>query len=228
MTEIYIMPGNVAIFVDGDNLHSRHAAEILTLGQSLGSLGLVRVYGGETALPHWADQPAFQFVFSGTGKNAADLHLAIDAVDFTARHTVRHVLLCSSDGDFFHLARHLREKGLEVTGFGDKTKVTDRFKAACSAFQFASPPQISPCTTENGQAANSLDQKIKDAIATNSQNGQGIALVDLAAIMYKKHSVRISHQPERTWRAYLGKRTSMYNLDPRGPKARVRFIPSGF
>jgi hypothetical protein len=46
--------------------------------------------------------------------------------------------------------------------------------------------------------------------------------------MRTQHNTVISHHPEGNWRGYLTKRKSLFELDARGPEARVRFIPNGF
>ena len=65
-------------------------------------------------------------------------------------------------------------------------------------------------------------------IADHSQRGQGIRIADLSARMRAAHRTRISTFAERTWRAYLAARPLLYELDPRGPEARVRFLRDGF
>lgn len=51
---------------------------------------------------------------------------------------------------------------------------------------------------------------------------------ELAPKMHAKHGTQISRQPEGTWRGYLSKRPTLYDLDPKGPGAMVRFRPEGF
>tara|TARA_R100000988_G_C3877213_1_gene106616 strand:- start:272 stop:427 length:156 start_codon:yes stop_codon:yes gene_type:complete len=46
--------------------------------------------------------------------------------------------------------------------------------------------------------------------------------------MHKLHGVMISKSPEKSWRAYLAKRPALYSLDPKGPKAKVRYRPDAF
>jgi hypothetical protein len=42
------------------------------------------------------------------------------------------------------------------------------------------------------------------------------------------HGVQISTLPEKKWRTYLSARPALYELDPRGPDAHVRFKARGF
>ena len=68
------------------------------------------------------------------GKNAADIALAIDAVDLSYRARLDGFLLVSSDSDFTRLAQRLREGGFAVYGFGE-SKTPRAFRSAC--YQFA-------------------------------------------------------------------------------------------
>ncbi|MCV2865605.1 NYN domain-containing protein [Albidovulum sediminicola] len=122
----------------------------------------------------WHGAAGFRLIHAGTGKNAADLLLCIDAMELAMGQSFSDVVIASSDGDFAHLAVQLRERGLRVIGVGE-AKAPPLFRAACTRFEVVS-----------GKA------------------------------------------PERTWRAYLAARPSLYELDPRGPEAKVRFLPAGF
>ena len=46
--------------------------------------------------------------------------------------------------------------------------------------------------------------------------------------MKNAHGVKISELPEKRWRSYLAVRPALYDLDPKGPEALVRFRPEGF
>ena len=67
------------------------------------------------------------------GKNAADIALAIDAVDLSYRERLDGFVLVSSDSDFTRLAQRLREGGFAVYGFGE-SKTPRAFRSACHRF----------------------------------------------------------------------------------------------
>ena len=68
------------------------------------------------------------------GKNAADIALAVDAMDLLYRDRLDGIALMSSDSDFTRLAQRLREGGLAVYGFGE-SKTPGAFRAACHRFE---------------------------------------------------------------------------------------------
>ena len=68
------------------------------------------------------------------GKNAADIALAIDAVELSYRVRLDGFLLVSSDSDFTGLAQRLRECGFSVFGFGE-SRTPRAFRSACHRFE---------------------------------------------------------------------------------------------
>lgn len=72
------------------------------------------------------------------------------------------------------------------------------------------------------------DRQIRDMIARHNPKAHSIRINLLAPWMHAQHSIKISTHPERSWRAYLAARPHLFDLDPKGPAAMVRFIPDGF
>lgn len=224
------MFSNVAIFVDGDNVACSNADKIKALGASAGQIQLAKVYGNQQALSNWAACPDFHFVYSGSGKNASDLLLTIEATEFTLLQNIQTVVIATSDSDFSHLARHLRERGIVAIGCGsDKAK--PKLRSAFSKFSVLQATQTKP--KDSGNAAvekkiSTLDLRIKDVIAEHSIAGKGMRLADMAPIVSRLTGTKISQRPERTWRNYLAQRNTLFAMDPRGPEAKVRYLPDGF
>jgi hypothetical protein len=73
-----------------------------------------------------------------------------------------------------------------------------------------------------------LDRNIRAMIAQHSKLGAGMRIAELAPKMHLSHGIKISALPEKTWRAYLTARPKLFDVDPRGPEAMVRFRPDGF
>lgn len=232
------MPDHVAVFVDGENISAEHAAAILGIASGHGVSDIVRVYGNAAAQPKWDGMPGFRFIHSGTGKNATDILLTVQAMEAALRGSFAALIVASSDRDFTHLVTRVRELGIAVIGVGE-AKAAPQFRAACTSFELLKPiaiavrpaaqqPVATSQTMKVEQGATELDRKIFAFIKANSVSGQGVRLSLLGPQMHAQHRVRISSSPERTWRAYLGARPNLYDLDPRGPEAKVRFKPAGF
>lgn len=229
----------VAILIDGDNISASHSARVASLGATAGRVDLSRAYANATNGSGWTAVPGVRFMHAGTGKNAADLLLSIDAIELALTEPYETFVIASSDGDFAHLATRLRELGRTVIGAGeDKTPAP--FRAACTRFACLSAPGAAgsappgeaatePATPAPGAVSvTDLDRTIKAVIAENSMQGKGMPLCDLNGKLRARTHIRISERPERTWRGYLASRTALYDVDPRGTDAFVRFKPAGF
>jgi NYN domain len=224
------MGSSIALFVDGDNISPCFSEEIMAFARQLGRLDVVRVYGGAHPASGWMEAAGFRFIHAGPGKNGADILLSIDAIEACQANEIKAFVIATSDGDFSHLAYRLRERGCEVYGLGeDKAPVL--FRAACTEFStVASKGSAMPAnsTIQQRISPTKLDEKIRAMIAIHSKKGSGMRISELAPKMHSSHGVKISSHVERTWRAYLSKRPELYQLDPRGPEAKVRFVPQGF
>ena len=214
--------GAVTVLIDGDNLSGKHAARIVQVAAALGRPTVLRVYADAQRLSDWHGAHGFRLMHAGTGKNASDLLLVLDAVELALRGDADQFVIASSDGDFTHLALRLREYGASVTGVGE-AKTPQSFRAACADFveigsnRVASVPKLPP-----KEAQGELDRKIRALMVEQGCEGEGMRIAALGPLMHARHGTRISTFPERTWRAYLAARPELYTLDPRGPEAKVR------
>ena len=132
----------LAVLIDGENASPRHARAVFEGAQALGEATVRRIYGDfsngrlaswNAAIRNFAIVPCHQPAHV-RGKNAADIALAIDAVDLTYRARLDGFLLVSSDSDFTRLAQRLREGGFAVFGFGE-SKAPRAFRSACHRFE---------------------------------------------------------------------------------------------
>jgi uncharacterized LabA/DUF88 family protein len=217
----------VAIFVDGDNISGKHAASILNIAAKHGETTVVRAYLDAKLASDWHASFGYRLVHAGSGKNAADILLALDAMELILSHGMKCFIIATSDGDFTHLALRLREYGATVIGVGE-SKAPRSFRAACSHFVELQTPQALKLVPQKSAAVTELDQKIRTIIAAHSKKGAGMRIAELAPKMHVQHGIRISTFPEKTWRGYLQARPALFDVDPRGPEAMVRFRQEGF
>ncbi|MCP1168919.1 NYN domain-containing protein [Limimaricola litoreus] len=217
----------VAVLIDGDNVVSRHSRTVLSEAEKLGRVDVARVYVDENHLSAWLRTPGFRLMHAGLGKNATDLLLCIDAMELAFAIGIEAFAIATSDRDYTHLAQRLRERGFHVLGLGE-SKTPDEFRQACTAFLLLNGDERDPASTETISSVPEFDRKIRSMIAQHSKNGQGMLVSQLAPKMHTAHGTRISALPEGSWRAYLSARPDLYDLDPRGPEAMVRFRPTGF
>lgn len=224
------MAQSVAVLVDGDNISGKYAKDILTAAGKHGEPSVVRVYRDAQSLSDWHNAYGYRMIHAGTGKNAADILLALDAMELLLVREMRCFVIASSDGDFTHIATRLRENGAKVIGLGEE-KAPDAFRACCSSFvelgtrEPVSPPRLVP---KEKLLVTAFDFNVCAIILDCSTNGTGARLSEVSQQMYIKHDEKISSLPEKNWRSYFNARPELYDLDPRGANAKVRFRPEGF
>lgn len=139
----------LAVLIDAENASPRHAGAVFGAMAGLGEPTVRRIYGdfsngrlGSWNVPirNFAIVPCHQPAYA-RGKNAADIALAVDAMDLMFGHGLEGIALMSSDSDFTRLAQRLREGGLAVYGFGE-SKTPQSFRAACHRFEIVGTAPI--------------------------------------------------------------------------------------
>jgi NYN domain/OST-HTH/LOTUS domain len=153
----------IALLIDAENLSANYVAAIIAACGQRGKIQYQRAYGNwcKASLSNWeaifrkyAIEPIQQFDFT-KGKNAADIALAIDAMDILHRQEVDAFCIASNDGDFTPLVMRLRQSGLDVYGCGS-AQASQAFQAACTYFITVgeatipqqSIPELAPSTSK--------------------------------------------------------------------------------
>jgi NYN domain/OST-HTH/LOTUS domain len=153
----------LAVLIDGDNVTSKIASELLAEIANYGTASVKRVYGDWTK-PHlkgWngclsehSIQPVQQSA-NTTGKNATDSAMIIEAMDLLYTGRFSGFCIVSSDGDFTRLAARIREQGVTVYGFGER-KTPRSFVNACERFVYfdvlCAPGDKAPATQDEAKA----------------------------------------------------------------------------
>ena len=226
LSAVTVAAPRLALLVDGENLSAALAGRLIARSLAQGSPVIRRVYGDAARVSGWDAAPGFKLVHAGRGKNAADMLLCIEAMALVQAGQVEGIVVASSDGDFSHLATHLREAGVLVIGMGEAKAPAD-WRKCCTRFEVlaeeaaAAPPQPKPAKA----AALTVEQALEQAVlGLLSQAGaKGLALAELnARLRGTKPDFRIADTPEKSWRGFLAARPAIFALDPKGPEARVR------
>ena len=197
---------SVALLVDGDNVRVAYAGQIRRKAGDLGPNRIRRVYcNGEAT--GWSEASSFRLIHAGKAKNAADILLAIEAMEFALSDRIEAFVLVTSDRDMSHLATRLRERGHHVLGMGEE-KAPVPFRRACSTFvQLASP-------TAKGRddKLSKLDRDIREAIRGMEEGSNSALVTRLNEVMRSRFGVKISQTDEGNWARYLAKRPHLYTL----------------
>jgi len=127
----------VALLIDGENISPDLTAQMLVEAGKFGGVTIRRVYGNVTSpnMQRWKEvmtQYALQGMHqmqTATGKNAADIALAVDAMDLFYRDHVTRFCLVGSDSDYTPLVLRLRSVGCVVIGIGEPKTPSSLVKA---------------------------------------------------------------------------------------------------
>ena len=141
----------VALFIDAENIligalsggFPRPIAALMDRVREHGFLMSAQAYGD------WTRHPCQQFLrefqmntvemkqlpTSATGKNTADINLAVDAIEMALSPAAPDtIVLAAADRDFVPLVQKLRRYGKEVIGIGVRGRVSRELEQVCSTF----------------------------------------------------------------------------------------------
>ena len=134
------LDGRVAVLVDCDNVSPDILDYALLMAAQFGRVVLRRGYGNpgtlgtrwQEALVRQAFTPHLQFQYA-SGKNTADIALALDALEAMFDERAQTFCLVTSDSDFAYLCRKLRERGATVCIVGE-SKAPEALRNASDQF----------------------------------------------------------------------------------------------
>lgn len=138
---------NVAVLVDCDNTSPEILDFALQVASQFGRVVIRRGYGNSSTLANkWqqalvrlAFTPSLQFQYA-SGKNTSDIALALDAIEAHFDKRAKTFCIVTSDSDFAHLCRKLRERGSKVHIIGEG-KTPDALRNASDQFFEWTPVQ---------------------------------------------------------------------------------------
>jgi hypothetical protein len=242
---------NTALLIDGENISSAMASKLLSVARRFGDVVINRVYGNFANLKGWSSVAGVRIVHSGSGKNAADIALALDAVELSFERKVDVFVLASSDGDFVHVATRLRERGFKVVGLGE-IKAPDSFRQACSQWVpvetmsvakpsvsvSATPQQVKNCVTtfkdgavhselrpqtlqSSAQAQHAKASFDEEVLRIVGEHPQGITTSEINKIVRAAGIGKISEQTQKTWASYFKAREEIFDIAGKGQQALV-------
>lgn len=156
------LPGEsrVAVLVDCDNTSPEILEFALRVVAQFGRVVLRRGYGNHSTLANkWQEAlvrlaftPCLQYQYA-SGKNTADIALALDALEAMFDHRADTFCLVTSDSDFAYLCRKLRERGATVCIVGE-VKTPDALRNASDQFfEWQPTEQVSDTSEHNGSKA---------------------------------------------------------------------------
>ncbi|MBI4696953.1 MAG: NYN domain-containing protein [Gammaproteobacteria bacterium] len=178
----------VAVLVDCDNVSPEILEDALRFAAQFGRIVLRRGYGNHTTLTQrWQDAlvrlaftPCLQYQYS-SGKNTADLALALDALEARFDNRAETFCLVTSDSDFAYLCRKLRERGATVCIVGE-AKTPDALRNASDQF-FEWKPATEPESVTNDANKATKGQPAKAESSTPAPERRPKFVVDAVSLL---------------------------------------------
>lgn len=205
----------VAVFIDGDHIPPSSRPSIALEAARLGSVASTQLFCDLSLRSDWAAETGIDTTHckGRPGKNSADISLCIAALDLAYRGLATAFLIASNDRDFEPLIRHLHRIGCTAT----------QIKMEAPTAHASIPPSTTlPASPRSAKDTRPLLEKVRAAIMAHG-GPDGIAIQDLNHAM-QRQGIRITDEPEKTWRAWLRARPQHFSCDPKGPQSRVRLV----
>ena len=122
-------------------------------------------------------EPRQHFHAPGAGKNASDIHLAIEAIELLHRSPVDTFVIVSSDTDFVPLVTALRSAGKMVIGAGRRGVVSPSLVNSCDRYFFLDEgkPTARDHSVLKNQAESLLGRAMEASTGRSGPDGRGQA-----------------------------------------------------
>lgn len=193
----------VAVLVDCDNTSPNIVEFALRQVAQFGRVVLRRGYGNlQTLSKSWQDAlvqqaftPCLQYQYA-PGKNTADIALALDALEAMFDHRAEKFCLVTSDSDFAHLCRKLRERGATVCIVGESKTPAALRNASDQFFEWVPAP-----TAESAKAQTAAKKDAKPAKLTKRGPEfvpEAVALLAGGSADGQVHLSSLAHYLKRT------------------------------
>lgn len=122
-------PHRLALLIDMDPLEPRLLGRILAKAADYGAIGIRRAYGNCAKLSDWGACLQYRDIKIahnyGSGANAADITLIIDAVDMLRAGQADGFCIVASDHHYTGLVKWLRDRKVPVAGIGRRAASPD-------------------------------------------------------------------------------------------------------
>ncbi len=222
----------IALLIDADNFSQIEKIEPAILEISkYGKISLKRAYGNwaKESLKRWtgvlrnlAIKPVQQIDYVKE-KNATDIALTIDAMDFLYNSEYDGFVIVSGDSDYTPLAIKLKESGKIVIGIGNKGSTSEAFVSSCDTFIYAEN-----LDNEKIEQTEDKDLELQNLIkkAYDSQNDEDYVDISIAGSYIKKvkPDFNIKEYGVKKLTDYFRKFPSLYELDTRISVNRTIFV----
>ena len=130
--------GNIALFIDGENISSKHAKQILEIANEIGTIAVAKVYGlqKDEHTKKWTEKAKENEIkdIRLCGKpeeNKVDNKIIRDMKKTILDHSwISTICIASCDGGYAEVLKELRDLGLTIVAIATKN-LSHKLKEAC-------------------------------------------------------------------------------------------------
>lgn len=186
------MNNQVALFIDCENISSKHMDSIMSELAVYGEVNIRKIYGNweNEKLKGWKEirfdyglESIHQPPYSAT-KNASDIKMTVDIMKtFFSSKKISYLALATSDSDFTPLVTEIKSLGIQVIGFGEE-KTNNVLQNVCSEFFEL---DVSKKALPNLEKNTELIKLLKSAVE-NCSDEEGYALISQIGTYIKNKS----------------------------------------
>ena len=173
--------GQIGVLIDYENVGPAFSQSLFDQLSDVGRIIVKRAYAdwsragarGEQMLELGIEARHY-FRASGSGKNASDISLAIDAIDLLYRSPIDTFVIVSSDTDFVPLISTLRAAGKTVIGAGRRDVISPALVRSCDRYIYLDEgkPTAQAHSAMKKQAESLLERAVEASV---DERGQVVA-----------------------------------------------------
>ena len=162
----------IGVLIDFENVGSSNLHNLFDQLSDVGRIIVKRAYADWTKQPRKGEQmlelgieAKHYFRATGSGKNASDICLAIDAIDLLYRTPMDTFVIVSSDTDFVPLVSTLRAAGKMVIGVGHRGVVSRALVQSCDRYIYLDDGK--PTAEDTSDLSLQADELMRRAMVTS-------------------------------------------------------------
>ena len=131
--------GDIALFIDGENISSKYAEQILEIANDIGTIAVAKVYGlqKDESTKKWTEKASENEIkdirlCGKPEKNKVDNKIIKDMKKVILDHSwINTICIASCDGGYAEVLKELRDLGLTTVAIGKKN-LSNKLKDVCN------------------------------------------------------------------------------------------------
>ena len=133
---------DIALFIDGENISSKYAEQILEIANDIGTIAVAKVYGlqKDECTKKWTEKASKKEIkdirlCGKPEKNKVDKKIIKDMKKVILDHSwINTICIASCDGGYAETLSELRNLGLTIVAIGTK-HLSNKLKEVCDEFK---------------------------------------------------------------------------------------------